>query len=318
MLPKVSIIIAVGVPGNYLDECVGHCLQLDYPDVEIIVLPDEPWTPPDESIRVIPTGKVRPAEKRDRGVKESSGEFAAIIDDDAYPERGWLAKAVPHFEDSTVTAVGGPGITPPDDNLRQKISGWIYESPLVSGGFTYRYRPGRLQDVDDYPTSSLIIRKEDFIAVGGFDTDYWPGEDTILCLKLTERPEKRIVYDPEVKVYHHRREIFKGHLKQIRSYALHRGFFARKFPETSLKASYFVPSIFTLFCLFGWSSAFVWKPLLYGWLGVMDVYCVLALWHSLRTVNPVGILGVAVGTLVTHVTYGIWFLIGLMSGELHD
>ena len=318
LLPKVSIIIAVGVPGEYLDECVGHCLKLDYPDVEILVLPDEPWTPPDESIRVIPTGKVRPAEKRDRGVNESTGELAAIIDDDAYPVRDWLTKAVPHFEDRTVTAVGGPGVTPPGDNLRQRISGWIYESPLVSGGYTYRYRPGQLQDVDDYPTSNLIIRKDDFIAVGGFNTDYWPGEDTILCLKLTERPGKRIVYDPEVLVYHHRREVMKGHLKQIRSYALHRGFFARKFPETSLKFSYFIPSIFTMFFLIGMWSVFFWKPLWYAWLVVMDFYLVLTLWHSLRTVNPVGIIGVAFGTFMTHINYGGWFLFGLLSRELRD
>ena len=106
MVPKVSIIIAVGVPGSYLDECVAHCRKLDYPEYEIIVLPDEDWTPPDPSIRIIPTGKVRPAEKRDRGVKESTGEFAALIDDDAYPEPSWLSAAVGHFEDPSVAAVG--------------------------------------------------------------------------------------------------------------------------------------------------------------------------------------------------------------------
>ena len=198
VVPKVSIIIAVGKPGNYVTECVEHCLKLDYPDFEIIVLPDEDWIPPDPSIRVIPTGKVRPAEKRDRGVEASAGDITAIIDDDAYPvNRDWLTKAVRHFEDDTVAAVGGPGITPPGDNLKQKISGWIYESPMVSGGYTYRYRPGRKRDVDDYPTSSLIIRKSDFLEAGGFDTGYWPGEDTILCMKLTHELGKRIVYDPD-------------------------------------------------------------------------------------------------------------------------
>ncbi|MFA6472171.1 MAG: glycosyltransferase [Candidatus Latescibacterota bacterium] len=317
MQPKVSIIIAVGIPGKYVEECVAHCLALDYPDYEIIVLPDREWTPPDERVRVIPTGKVRPAEKRDLGVENADGEIVAIIDDDAYPEPDWLAKAVCHFEaDGRVAAVGGPGMTPPGDNLKQHISGWIYESPLVSGGFTYRYRPEGMRDVDDYPTSSLIIRKSDFLAAGGFDTGYWPGEDTILCLKLTHELGKRIVYDPEVKVYHHRREIYAPHLRQIRSYALHRGFFARKFPETSLKASYFVPSAFTLFCFLGWVSA--WTELFPVWAGVMFLYLVLAAAFSLKGKSLRGISRILAGTFLTHVTYGIWFIAGLFARELKD
>ncbi len=318
MLPKVSIIIAVGVPGAYVEECVTHCLRLDYPDFEIIVLPDSDWTPPDPRVKVIPTGKVRPAEKRDRGVEASTGELAAIIDDDAYPDTDWLANAARHFSDPTVAAVGGPGMTPPSDNLRRHISGWIYESPLVSAGYVYRYRPGRMRDVDDYPTSSLIIRKSDFEAAGGFDTGYWPGEDTILCLKLTHELGKRIVYDPSVRVHHHRREIFGPHLRQIKSYALHRGFFARKFPQTSLKASYFAPSAFTLFAFLGWMSIWISPELFRAWAGVMLLYAALALTFSLRTPNPLGVLGIFAGTFVTHVTYGLWFLKGLLAREVKD
>ncbi|MFC1541322.1 glycosyltransferase [Candidatus Latescibacterota bacterium] len=324
MTPKVSIIIAVGVPGNYVEECIEHCLGLDYPDFEIIVLPDGEWKIPagiqtgETPVRIIPTGKVRPAEKRDRGVRESNGEIVAIIDDDAYPESKWLSKALVHFEDSTVAAVGGPGMTPNDDNLRKKISGWIYESPLVSSKFTYRYTPGKMQDVDDYPTSSLIIRKSDFIDAGGFETGYWPGEDTILCLKLTHDLGKRIVYDPDVRVYHHRRDIFVPHLRQIKSYALHRGFFARKFPETSLKFGYFVPSIFTLFALIGWMSVFIDTALFTFWGAVMLFYFTLALIFSVRTWNPAGILGTFAGTFITHLVYGVWFIAGLFSSEIKD
>lgn len=331
---KVSIIIAVGMPGPFLEECVGRCLGLEYPDYEIIVLPDDDWTLPDtivvdypdykivqtdfSRVRVIPTGKVRPAEKRDRGVTESLGDIVAIIDDDAYPERDWLSKAVVHFGDPTVAAVGGPGITPPGDSLRRKISGWIYESPLVSASYVYRYVPRARRDVDDYPTSSLIIRKRDFIAAGGFDTGYWPGEDTILCMKLTHELGRRIVYDPGVRVYHHRRDVFGPHLRQVRRYAYHRGFFARRFPATSLRVGYFVPSLFTVFALFGWMTFLLHRTAFVLWGGVMLVYAALALVFSLRTWNPAGILGVFSGTVLTHIVYGFWFVAGLFTPEIHD
>ncbi|MFC1485766.1 glycosyltransferase [Candidatus Latescibacterota bacterium] len=316
--PKVSVIIAVGVPGPYILECIEHCLKLDYLEVEIIALPDEDWTPPDGRVKVIPTGKVRPAEKRDRGVAEAAGEIVAIIDDDAYPERDWLAKAIPHFADGSVAAVGGPGMTPPHDSLAQHISGWIYESPLVSSRYVYRYRPGRFQDVDDYPTSSLIIRKSDFVAAGGFDTGYWPGEDTILCMKLVHELGKRIVYDPGARVHHHRRRVFGPHLRQIKSYARHRGFFARKFPKTSLKPVYFIPSVFTLFALGGWPGYFVDPLLGRFWGGVMLLYLTLAFIFSLRTLNPAGVLGVFAGTVLTHLTYGFWFIAGILTREIRD
>jgi GT2 family glycosyltransferase len=318
MEPIVSIIIAVGTPGDYIRECIEHCGRLDYPRFEIIVLPDDPWEPTHPNIRVIPTGKVRPAEKRDRGVAAAEGEIVAIIDDDAYPDTRWLANAVRHFADPAVAAVGGPGVTPPADSLRQKVSGWVYESPLVSGGFAYRYRPGRMQDVDDYPTSSLVIRKADFLAAGGFDTGYWPGEDTILCMKLTHERGKRIVYDPDVIVYHHRRPVFRPHLRQIRSYALHRGFFAKRFPRTSLRLSYFVPSIFTLFLGLGWMTAFIGRLVFLGWVSVIGLYVLLVLLSSARTVNPAGFLLTAAGTIATHLTYGVWFIAGFVAREVRD
>ena len=318
MSRRVSIIIAVGVPGDYIRECIGRCLALDYPDYEIIALPDEPWDPPDSSVRVIPTGRVRPAEKRDRGVEAATGEIVAFIDDDAYPEPDWLTKAVRHFDTPDVAAVGGPGMTPPSDGFLQKVSGWVYESPLVSGSYTYRYHPGRLTDVDDYPSSSLIMRTADFLAAGGFDTGYWPGEDTILCLKIVTELKRRIVYDPEVVVYHHRRRIFGPHLRQIKSYALHRGFFAKRFPATSLKPAYFVPSVFTVFLFAGWLPGLVMPLLTTFWIAVLGLYSALALAFSLRTANPAGILGVFAGTVLTHITYGVWFIRGLMVKELND
>jgi len=61
----------------------------------------------------------------------------------------------------------------------------------------------------------------------------------------------KIIYDPEVLVWHHRRELFWPHLKQIGNYALHRGKFAKEFPETSLRLSYFVPTIFLVFLIAG-------------------------------------------------------------------
>ncbi|MBN1294133.1 MAG: hypothetical protein JXB48_20015, partial [Candidatus Latescibacteria bacterium] len=138
------------------------------------------------------------------------------------------------------------------------------------------------------------------------------------CMKLTHELGKRIVYDPDVMVYHHRREIFAGHLKQIKSYALHRGFFARKFPKTSLRLSYFVPSLFVLFFFFGWLSIFLYPPSFKAWIFIMCIYIFPVLLSAIRSFHSGGFFGIVAGTFLTHITYGIWFIIGLFSHDLFD
>jgi cellulose synthase/poly-beta-1,6-N-acetylglucosamine synthase-like glycosyltransferase len=130
----VSIIIPVKRSNAMLTECVEHCLRLDYPDFEIIVLSDGAESL-GMGVRVIETGQVSPAVKRDRGAEAARGEILAFIDDDAYPRRDWLSKAVRHFDDSGVAAVGGPAVTPETDNRRQKASGRVLGS-ILGGGCT--------------------------------------------------------------------------------------------------------------------------------------------------------------------------------------
>ncbi len=199
----VSIIIAAKTWQKNLEECVGKCRELDFPDFEIIILPDAPFENrnclesllsdrgihPERSegpsklgtvpIRIIPTGRVSPAQKRDIAMSYATGEILAFIDDDAYPAKDWLKNAVKNFLDPQVAAVGGPAITPESDNLRQKASGLVYSSFIVSGNYVYRYLPMKRHNVDDYPTCNFIVRKSIMQELGGFKTNFWPGEDSL-------------------------------------------------------------------------------------------------------------------------------------------
>lgn len=148
-------------------------------------------------------------------------------------------------------AVGGPAVTPSSDNFWQKVSGAVFLSSL-SGGNPERYIPiGRKSIVDDWPSVNFSMRKSVFAQLGGFDSEFWPGEDTKLCLDLVKKYPKSILYDPNLIVYHHRRAGIMKHLKQVSGYGLHRGFFAKKYPKTSSKFKYFVPSLFLLFVIAG-------------------------------------------------------------------
>ncbi|MDD5431389.1 MAG: glycosyltransferase [Candidatus Omnitrophica bacterium] len=318
----ISIIIAVKTWQKNLEECVAKCLELDYHDFEIVILPDS-FIDNDFlkrtkiPVKVVPTGVVGPGEKRDRAINEASGEIFAFLDDDAYPAKDWLRKAVRNFEDPLVAAVGGPAITPKNDSFRQKASGAIFESFLVSAGFVYRYLPGKKQEIEDYPSCNLFVRKSVMQELGGFNTNFWPGEDTKLCLDIVKKLKKKIIYDPEVVVWHHRRRWFVPHIKQVSNYALHRGYFVKKYPETSFKPAYFIPSLFVLLLFVGGLISLLSKEFRILYLAAFFLYLFLVFIFSFS--KDLRLLpAVFFGIISTHVAYGVYFLKGLISIKLKE
>ncbi|MBM3890459.1 MAG: glycosyltransferase, partial [Verrucomicrobia bacterium] len=312
--PRVTILVAVKRNNPQLRQCIEHCLDLDYPDFEILVLPDEPFTYPDPRVRIVATGPMRPAEKRNLGFPQATGSIIAFLDDDAYPTIHWLEEAIGNFNRPEVGAVGGPGTTPPDDPLMGRASGRIYASPIVSGHYRYRYMVNRVREVDDYPSCNLIVRKDVLTRIGGFGTNYWPGEDTELCLKITKNLGLKIIYDPRAEVFHHRRPTLRGHLQQLASYGLHRGYFVRKFPATSRRLAYFLPSAVSLWLLLGWLT-FLAGKLGWLWAGSVVVYLGLVAACSV-SMNILLFSLVFVGIVASHVAYGLSFIRGLLTPEL--
>ncbi len=316
--PKVSIIIPLKKLNKNLKECIQHCLKLDYPDYEIIVLPDKMEELSYSQVKVIPAGTIGPSEKRDIGIKHAQGEILAFLDDDAYPTKDWLKNAIPYFEDEKVAAIGGPGITPPNDGLREQASGLVYSSFLATGSVSYRYIPKREREIDDFPTCNLLIRKSIMDSLGGFGVKFWPGEDTKLCLHIAKDLRKKIIYTPRVLVYHHRRPLFIPHLRQVRAYALHRGYFAKRFPHTSRRFPYFVPPLFVIGLSLGWLLGFI-QPFLYRvYFGALFFYLLMAFLSSLKGGNLKKILLVFLGIIATNLTYGVFFLVGLFSRRLKE
>ena len=325
--PFVSVVIACPAWSWMLDECLKGLSEQTYRDFEVIVLPDAapetPWRRQDFPLSVISTGKVRPAEKRNAGIAAAKGDVVAFIDDDAYPDARWLENAVKYFSDPAIGAVGGPGVTPPGDGFLARAGGRVYENVLVSGGYRYRYLGGRVRrDVDDYPSCNLLVRADVLRAINGYRTDFWPGEDTLLCEDIVYGQGKRLVYDPWAIVYHHRRRLFGPHLRQLGRYAFHRGYFVKKSPKTSFKLSYFVPSLFVFGLVAGGAALGATATLRGAWvdvlrwtyIGVTGFYAAATLVSSFA-LNPAMWLVTWLGVVASHVWYGIRFVCGLCAAK---
>lgn len=304
--PTFSIIIPVRSETTYLKETRQHLSTQSYKSFEVLVITDKI------------SSTANPAKKRNLGAKMAKGKYLAFLDDDSYPNKSWLKNALNQFKKNIhLAAVCGPCLTPPSDNIYQQASGLVWASYLGSGGAgTYRNRVSSKRYVDDFPTVNLIVKKDDFKAIGGFNTLHWPGEDTILCLDLVYKLNKKILYHPSIKVHHHRREVIIPHLKQITRYALHRGNFARIYPKTSFKIGYLLPSIFFLYILslpiliFYLSLAII--PLIVYLILLLTTFLIFIFQKQKLTTSLLASITIP----ITHLYYGILFIFGFFRPQL--
>jgi len=316
-----SLIIPVKEINDYVRETVAHIKALDSSNWELMILPNEAdrdeWG--DSRIKIIPSGKVGPAVKRDLGAKFARGKFLVFLDDDSYPNKDLLNVASSYFDKTQIVAIGGPAITPPNDGFWQKVSGAVFLSRF-SGGAPERYRPvGVSREVDDWPSVNFMVRKDIFLKIGGFDSPYWPGEDTRLCMELLEKADGKIIYVPEMIVWHHRRSGLCHHLSQVGAYGLHRGYFAKTYPKTSLKLKYFMPSLFMIFSILSLGVNVYpaeLKFLFYcGW-GVYIIAIVKSLYDISKWEDKLVCLGALPYIVLTHYYYGFRFICGLLKRKL--
>lgn len=313
---KVSIAIIFKEETPYLFECINHCLELDYDNYEILLFPDgKPkskllsYLKKTKKIKVFPTGNYNIPIKRNISVKHSSGKYIAFIDDDAFPRKDWLKNALPCFQNKKIGAVGGPNLTPPKDPLIRRIAGNIMKSKLVFGKGYIRHTFCPKQFLKELPSCNLIVRSSIFDKIK-FDEKLAICEDAKLCTDILLEG-KKILYDPRVVVFHHRRKIFLPLIKQFLNYGLYKAKMYRR-GETRY-GYYIIPSFFVLYILIGFLISLLSLTLgkLFGL--SMGFYFLIIFINAAKNSKIIEIPLTWITIFLAHVTYGIGFIFGYLS-----
>lgn len=307
-LSKISIIIPCKKIDSKTERCIEGCLNLDYKDFEILVLPDDynKKKKYPRMIKVLSTGKIKPAFKRNKGMKEAKGEFFGFIDSDAYPKKDWLKNAIKYFKDKKIGIVGGPNLTPKEGNFWEKVSGHVLSNFWSVGFANIRYKIAKNKFVRELPSCNYISRKE---ASSKYDSGFLTAEDSEFCFTCSKKGYK-ILYAGDVIVYHHRRDTLKGHIKQMFIYGRDIAWLTKK--DFSLdKIYYSILSLFVVLFFVGLIGSLFSKVIGMTFVLAIGIYLVLILVTSIHENVKVS-FNVFITSIITHFSYGIGWLYGVV------
>jgi GT2 family glycosyltransferase len=211
--PTVSVIMATYNRGPLLARLLRQIGAQTFPldDLEVVIVDDGSKEPAEAlvdglrsqlpfEIRVITQTNAGAAAARQRAATNARGEILIILDDDMQIEPGFVAEHVRlHRQEPGPACVMGRYASDPN----------IASMPLFERYYanmwdklTEGVRTGKMAVTGTIlSTGNASMRREDFLAVGGFDLTLKQSEDTELGLKL-EKAGVRMVFSETAQSFH--------------------------------------------------------------------------------------------------------------------
>lgn len=199
---QVSVVIPAFRAAAHIEKAIASALAQTLPPLEIIVVDD---ASPDDTrrvveaitdprVRLVPLDRnVGASEARNRGVREARGAVIAFLDADDTWTPDKLARQLPALTDGTTLVTCDARIIEPGGHS------WRFSEACPPHGGTEAWK--RLLAQNFIPTPTVLCRRADLLALGGFDPGLTIGEDLDLWIRLAERG--RVEAIPEVLVLVH-------------------------------------------------------------------------------------------------------------------
>lgn len=144
---------------------------------------------------------------------EGDGEYILFMNDDIEPlNETWLLNMVTVLDtDPKAGAVGALLMYPDKQTIQHCGVFFSHKTNNLPFHIFYRRPFNEVSQFVSVPRyyqavtgACLLVRREDFEAVGGFNENYRYGfEDVQLCLDLKDKLKKRSVYCPQAQLIHH-------------------------------------------------------------------------------------------------------------------
>lgn len=320
---KLHIHLVHSGRGHLFQKCcesVAHALT---PDCRVTVILNgahpfaeqwlREWNHPQFNFYSVP--KESRIQARNRAFFVNAGDILYFLDDDVEVPSSLFTDVLRRFrEDSSLSILGGPNLTPPASPFKEHWFGALMASPFSAPWVHRRYHategPSRPATEYDLILCNLAVRRAHLPAGLSFREGLRSNEENVFLLECLRRG-LRTEYDPRIYVFHHRRKTLASFYAQIASYGYGRA--QQLFYQRAAGWPVFlVPTI----CI-GVGGMLAMQPRLYpilfALLGLHALGTLLgALRSPLRSLGLCSILGSIPLTLALHSAYGIGFARGLI------
>lgn len=136
------------------------------------------------------------------------GEVLAILEPGARPAANWVSATTPFFARGEVTAVVTPKMSPLHGKPLALAAAAVDESRLGGGLGYFRYTPGNVRFVDDFPGGSILIRSSTFSEIP-------PQTGIHDVVRAITAAGGRVLYTPESVVVSEPPSLFRPHLRAV-------------------------------------------------------------------------------------------------------
>lgn len=246
------------------------------------------------------------SDARNLAASKAQGEYLIFLDSDCLIPEDYLNQIDRTLSQRPLDLFGGPDVAHPDFSSLQKAINYAMTAMLTTGGIR-----GKKKSLAVYHPRgfNMGMRKEAFLKVGGYSTDFTCGEDVELSIRLIDAGFAS-GFIAEAAVYHKRRTSLKKFYKQVFRFGAARVNLWKRHKH-QLKAAHLFPVLFLVFTVLAILLLMVGKPLLFVGLFIYT----LAIFIDSSLVNkslPVAALSV-VCAFVMHIGYGYGFLQNFIS-----
>jgi GT2 family glycosyltransferase len=248
---RFSIIIPTYSRHKELLFCLQSLTRLDYPrdKYEVVVVDDGSETPPDDivaafrerlNVTLLTQSNAGPATARNVGALTARAEFLAFTDDDCAPASNWLRSFAARFEQTPKCAIGGQTLNILQNNPYSSASQLLID-------YLYSYYNVDAEQAQFLTSNNFALPADRFHAIGGFDTTFprAAGEDREFCARWKHHGY-RLIYAPEVKVFHAHRLKLNTFWRQHFNYGRAAFYFHRKCAQSRLERVKLEPPRFYL------------------------------------------------------------------------
>lgn len=196
--PRVALIVPARGAHATIERCLDALASQSYRDFETVVVDDAARTGIGDllvsrfpGVRHLHVPGCEPSRVRDLGAEASVAPLLAFTEPDAYARPDWLERMV-RAHDETGEAIAGA--------IGSFGAEWLARGVRLCN-FAKWLPAGRRREVDVVPGASLLLRRRDWAAAGGFPGERFIGE-VVFSHALRARG-RGIVLEPAAVVDHH-------------------------------------------------------------------------------------------------------------------